>query len=91
MTYESDLAGILAIVASEGDTLAVGEVIAHVGAGSGGDGSPGVAAGVAGGDAPSTTGRRARCDDELASAARALEHGCDFLFGGVGRRSRASA
>ena len=31
MTYESDLDGVLAIVAKEGDTLAVGSVIAHVG------------------------------------------------------------
>jgi pyruvate dehydrogenase E2 component (dihydrolipoamide acetyltransferase) len=31
MTYESDQAGILQIVAGEGATLAVGEVIAHVG------------------------------------------------------------
>jgi pyruvate dehydrogenase E2 component (dihydrolipoamide acetyltransferase) len=35
MTYESDQEGILEIVASEGDTLAVGELIAHVG-----DGAP---------------------------------------------------
>jgi pyruvate dehydrogenase E2 component (dihydrolipoamide acetyltransferase) len=34
MTYESDLDGVLAIVAKEGDTLAVGSVIAHVGDGS---------------------------------------------------------
>jgi len=32
MTYESDLEGELRIVAAEGSTLAVGEVIAHVGA-----------------------------------------------------------
>jgi pyruvate dehydrogenase E2 component (dihydrolipoamide acetyltransferase) len=32
MTYESDQEGVLAIVAGEGDTLAVGELIAHVGA-----------------------------------------------------------
>jgi pyruvate dehydrogenase E2 component (dihydrolipoamide acetyltransferase) len=31
MTYESDQAGVLAIVAAEGDTLAVGELIARVG------------------------------------------------------------
>jgi pyruvate dehydrogenase E2 component (dihydrolipoamide acetyltransferase) len=31
MTYESDQDGVLAIVASEGDTLAVGELIARVG------------------------------------------------------------
>ena len=32
MTYESDLEGVLQIVAAEGQTLPVGEVIAHVGA-----------------------------------------------------------
>ena len=32
MTYESDQDGVLAIVAAEGDTLAVGELIARVGA-----------------------------------------------------------
>jgi pyruvate dehydrogenase E2 component (dihydrolipoamide acetyltransferase) len=32
MIYESDQAGVLHTVASEGDTLAVGELIAHVGA-----------------------------------------------------------
>ncbi len=31
MIYESDLEGVLALVAGEGDTLAVGELIAHVG------------------------------------------------------------
>jgi pyruvate dehydrogenase E2 component (dihydrolipoamide acetyltransferase) len=31
MTYESDQAGVLEIVAQEGDTLPVGEVIAHLG------------------------------------------------------------
>src|SRR5215207_854581 len=33
MTYESDLEGTLKIVAGEGDTLAVGETIARIGAG----------------------------------------------------------
>jgi len=34
MTYESDAAGVLEIVASEGDTLPIGELIARVGDGS---------------------------------------------------------
>jgi pyruvate dehydrogenase E2 component (dihydrolipoamide acetyltransferase) len=39
MTYESDLSGILQTVAAEGDTLAVGELIAHIGPpGADGDG-----------------------------------------------------
>src|SRR5437660_2614982 len=33
MTYESDQDGVLEIVAAEGDTLAVGELIARVGGG----------------------------------------------------------
>src|SRR5258707_826298 len=33
MTYEADSAGALAIVAQEGDTLPIGEVIARIGAG----------------------------------------------------------
>jgi pyruvate dehydrogenase E2 component (dihydrolipoamide acetyltransferase) len=35
MTYESDQEGTLRIVAQEGDTLAVGQTIAHIGEGSG--------------------------------------------------------
>src|SRR3954465_14543882 len=37
MTYEADEAGTLEIVASEGDTLAVGETIARIGEGGGDD------------------------------------------------------
>jgi pyruvate dehydrogenase E2 component (dihydrolipoamide acetyltransferase) len=41
MTYEADEAGVLGIVAKEGDTLAVGETIATIGGGSsGGDAQP---------------------------------------------------
>src|SRR5919199_5436258 len=39
MTYEADQDGTLAIVAQEGDTLAVGETIARIGEGGGGDGA----------------------------------------------------
>src|SRR4051812_12971626 len=39
MTYEADEAGTLEIVAQEGDTLAVGETIARIGEGGGGDDS----------------------------------------------------
>src|SRR6476646_5342120 len=35
MTYESDVAGVLEIVAAEGDTLPIGAVIARVGDGAG--------------------------------------------------------
>src|SRR4051794_19665173 len=48
MTYEADQDGVLKIVASEGDTLPVGETIASIGEGSGGgddsSGEPGEAA-----------------------------------------------
>jgi pyruvate dehydrogenase E2 component (dihydrolipoyllysine-residue acetyltransferase) len=37
MTYESDEEGVLAIVAQEGDTLPVGETIARIGEGGGGE------------------------------------------------------
>jgi pyruvate dehydrogenase E2 component (dihydrolipoamide acetyltransferase) len=39
MTYEADLAGVLKIVAQEGDTLPVGQTIAQIGEGGGGDGA----------------------------------------------------
>jgi pyruvate dehydrogenase E2 component (dihydrolipoamide acetyltransferase) len=39
MTYEADADGTLAIVAQEGDTLPIGQVIATIGAGGGGDGA----------------------------------------------------
>src|SRR5690349_23883279 len=35
MTYEADADGVISFVASEGDTLALGEVIATIGEGSG--------------------------------------------------------
>jgi pyruvate dehydrogenase E2 component (dihydrolipoamide acetyltransferase) len=37
MTYESDVEGVLKIVAQEGDTLPVGDTIARIGEGDGGD------------------------------------------------------
>jgi pyruvate dehydrogenase E2 component (dihydrolipoamide acetyltransferase) len=40
MVYESDQEGVLQIAASEGDTLAVGATIAHVGEGAGGAEAP---------------------------------------------------
>src|SRR4051794_5775317 len=45
MTYEADAGGVLEIVASEGDTLPIGELIARIGGGSGaaGDSSEGQA------------------------------------------------
>ncbi|MBA2645023.1 MAG: hypothetical protein H0U80_06210 [Solirubrobacterales bacterium] len=38
MTYEADADGVLAIVAAEGDTLAIGEVIGRLGEGGASDG-----------------------------------------------------
>ena len=40
MTYEADAAGVLAIVAQEGDTLPIGEPIARIGEGASGAGAP---------------------------------------------------
>jgi pyruvate dehydrogenase E2 component (dihydrolipoamide acetyltransferase) len=51
MTYESDLEGVLRTVAAEGDTLAVGEVIALVG----GDAEAGAGGEPAGATAPPAT------------------------------------
>ena len=50
MTYESDQAGVLETVAAEGDTLAVGAIIAHVGppAGDGDGAAPAASAAPAG-------------------------------------------
>jgi pyruvate dehydrogenase E2 component (dihydrolipoamide acetyltransferase) len=39
MTYEADTDGVLKIVAQEGDTLPIGQVIATIGGGDGGDGA----------------------------------------------------
>ena len=56
MTYEADSDGVLQIVAAEGDTLPVGEVIARLNGGASGDG--------ASEDGASGVGRRASADAE---------------------------
>ena len=48
MTYEADQDGVLEIIAAEGATLAIGEVIASIGDGSGPNGGDPAAANVAG-------------------------------------------
>jgi pyruvate dehydrogenase E2 component (dihydrolipoamide acetyltransferase) len=40
MTYEADAAGVIAFVAGEGDTLALGEVIARIGEGAAAESEP---------------------------------------------------
>src|SRR3954463_2431160 len=70
MTYEADSAGVLEIVAQEGDTLPVGETIARLGAGGGGEDSGGQAKGEEG-------GAEAKSEDEGdadAEAKRSEEH-----------------
>ena len=52
MVYESDLEGVLHTVAQEGQTLAVGELIAHVGEAAAGEGEGPAPGGPAGLDAP---------------------------------------
>src|SRR6185437_9060541 len=64
MTYESDQDGILSRIASEGDTLPVGEVIARVGA----DGDAGAAAGAAGVGADANGQRHAAAGDAQGAA-----------------------
>jgi pyruvate dehydrogenase E2 component (dihydrolipoamide acetyltransferase) len=64
MTYESDQDGILSRIASEGDTLPVGEVIARVGA----DDDAGAAAGAAGVGADANGQRHAAAGDAQGAA-----------------------
>src|SRR5205807_5029077 len=52
MTYEADQDGVLAIVAGEGATLAIGEVIARIGEGAGPNGGDPAAAAAAAPEAP---------------------------------------
>src|SRR5215218_9013070 len=52
MTYEADSEGVLAIVAQEGDTLAVGETIARIGADAGGGGEAQAEEPAGGGEEP---------------------------------------
>jgi pyruvate dehydrogenase E2 component (dihydrolipoamide acetyltransferase) len=52
MVYESDIEGVLRTVAQEGQTLAVGELIAHVGEAAAGEGEGPAPGGPAGLDAP---------------------------------------
>jgi len=52
MVYESDLEGVLHTVAQEGQTLAVGELIARVGEAAAGEGEGPAPGGPAGLDAP---------------------------------------
>src|SRR3954454_6230866 len=51
MTYEADQDGVLSIVASEGDTLPVGEKIATIGEGASADGAAGEGGGESGAEA----------------------------------------
>jgi pyruvate dehydrogenase E2 component (dihydrolipoamide acetyltransferase) len=93
MTYEADAAGTLAIVAEEGSTLAIGEVIARIGEGDGasaGAGAEGRSEQEAGGGesdgdgaAPAATAER---EDESETAAEA-----DAGEGGDGDGDQAGA
>jgi pyruvate dehydrogenase E2 component (dihydrolipoamide acetyltransferase) len=66
MTYEADTAGTLAIVAQEGDTLAIGQVIARIGAGGEAAASDGGAA-----EAPAEAGQQAEAAASDGGAAEA--------------------
>src|SRR3954454_11828511 len=65
MTYEADEDGTLSIVAQEGDTLPVGETIARIGEGGGGESADGGEGGAAGdGEAESAGDAEAEAEDE---------------------------
>jgi pyruvate dehydrogenase E2 component (dihydrolipoyllysine-residue acetyltransferase) len=79
MTYEADAAGTLRIVAQEGETLAVGQVIASLGAGDGAQAAPAQAAAAQAQDgepaeAPSRAEPVAAATAEPPAAAPAPEH-----------------
>src|SRR6476646_6748306 len=80
MTYEADTAGTLAIVAQEGDTLPIGEVIARIGAG-------GEAPASAGAPAATAEPPAAAPEPEPAQAAAAPSGEGDSVNGG---RAKAS-
>jgi pyruvate dehydrogenase E2 component (dihydrolipoamide acetyltransferase) len=79
MTYESDQAGVLEILAAVGDSLAVGEVIARVGAA---DATDGAGSGPARGDA---------AEDAAGDAARDLEGPAPGGPGGVSARAASAS
>jgi pyruvate dehydrogenase E2 component (dihydrolipoamide acetyltransferase) len=95
MTYESDQAGVLATVAAEGDTLAVGALIAHVG--EAGAGTPQDAAAPAAGTeeepAGGPAGVRAEGETMAAGGSQPAKASAGAPAGGdpaAGERIRAS-
>ena len=97
MTYEADADGVLAILAKEGDTLPIGEVIATIGGGGGGDGAAKASEGAkadatesaAAGEAPAqqvTTGTA----QEPARAPQPATNGASPGGAGGGERIKAS-
>src|SRR3954466_425464 len=71
MTYEAEADGVLEVVAGEGDTLAVGQVIATLGEGArGGDGGGGTGQRDAGGGRGGGRGRRRRPRRQRAGSRR---------------------
>ena len=91
MTYESDLEGVLRIVAAEGATLPVGELIATVGEASASERAPAAAgdSGAASGAAPvqaDTTAQPTTDEDAEEVSAREPSAGAP----GVGERVKAS-
>jgi pyruvate dehydrogenase E2 component (dihydrolipoamide acetyltransferase) len=70
MTYEADTAGTLSIVAQEGDTLPIGQVIARIGAGGEAPAGDGAAA-----EAPAEAAHQAEAPAEAAQQAEASGNG----------------
>jgi pyruvate dehydrogenase E2 component (dihydrolipoamide acetyltransferase) len=87
MTYESDLDGVLEIVAAEGDTLPVGAVIARVGETGGGDGTSGVEDATSGAAPAAATTPQAESLREATTPEPATE---TAPIGPNGRRVKAS-
>ncbi len=83
MIYESDQNGVLAIIAGEGDTLAVGELIAHVG--SGAEQPPAPAVAHSAGAGPEASGAPAPAPEQQAQAPAGAAKGS-----AAGGRVRAS-
>ena len=84
MTYEADQAGVLAIVAQEGDTLPVGETIARIGE------APRTAA-SGGGEAEEPRRGGQPADEEDAAARRSRPQAAERRAGDADARSRGGA
>jgi pyruvate dehydrogenase E2 component (dihydrolipoamide acetyltransferase) len=90
MTYEADTAGTLAIVAQEGETLPIGQVIARIGAG--GEADSGAGAETSDGETTDQTGAAdAESAGATASAASGAAASAEASGNGAGNEGAVSA